>query len=141
MDFTSASTMRIEFAAAFLPQASLRLLHAYRNDFQGYLRTLFSGCARAEEGAESHDPQTKQASSWFVETSRVGARRPIVMSENGDVLVLVRKELARQKTDLLISGADVRSGMGHAPTGCAAEAIVRSSPCDVLLFGAMPRPF
>ena len=79
--------------------------------------------------------QRKQALSWFIETLRLDERRPIVMIENGDVLALVKQELARQKTELLVLGTDLGSGVEHAPTGSAAEATLRSSLCDVLFFG------
>ena len=48
--------------------------------------------------------QRKQALSRFIETLRLDERRPIVTIENGDALALVKEELARQKTDLLVLG-------------------------------------
>ena len=77
-------------------------------------------------------PQPKQASSRFIESLGLGERRPTVTIEVGDAPGLVRKELARQKTDLLVLGADERFGVQRALTG-AVEAILRASPCDVLL--------
>jgi universal stress protein E len=142
-DLTNASAARIQFAATFLPQASLRLLHAYQNHFQDYIRALLLTCSRAEERGKSPDSakqQRSQALSWLIETLRLGERRPIVMIENGNVLALVKQELARQKTELVVLGTDLRSGVEHAPTGSAAEALLRSSPCDVLFSGATPRP-
>jgi hypothetical protein len=56
-----------------------------------------------------------------------------VTIENGEALALVKEELARQKTDLLVAGTHARSGMEHAPIGSGVEAILRSSPCDVLV--------
>ena len=40
IDFTDASAERIQFAANFLPQASLHLLHTYRRPFQDYVAPL-----------------------------------------------------------------------------------------------------
>ena len=51
---------------------------------------------------------------------------------------LVRKELARQKTDLLVLGTPAPSGVAYALFGGADEAILRSSPCDVLILPAGP---
>ena len=52
IDFTNASAAKIQFAAAFLPHASLHLLHAYQNNFQDYIRALLLTCSRAEEGGK-----------------------------------------------------------------------------------------
>ena len=62
--------------------------------------------------------------SRLIETLELGERRPLVTIENGDALALVKEELARQKTDLLVVGTHARSGMEHAPIGIAAEAIL-----------------
>ena len=68
--------------------------------------------------------------SRFVETLGLGRRGPLVTSENGDALALVKEELARQKVDLLVLGA--YAGMERAPIGSAALAALGSSRCDLL---------
>jgi nucleotide-binding universal stress UspA family protein len=136
IDLTSASAARLQFAAAFLPRASLHLLHAYKRCFQDYVAPLSLTFSREQEGRKLSDPigqQPKHAASRFVATLRLGERRPTLTVENGDALVLVKEELARQKTDLLVLGAQAGSGMEHAPIGRAAEAVLRSSRCDILL--------
>ena len=84
---------------------------------------MFSGLIR---------PQPKEALSRFIESLGLGERRPTVTIEVGDAPGLARKELAREKTDLLVLGADARFGVQRALTS-AVEAILRTSPCDVLL--------
>jgi universal stress protein E len=146
IDVTDASAARIQFAAAFLPQASLHLLHTYKRPFQDYVASLSLTFSREEESKFSGPTrqQRKRALSRLIETLELGERRPLVTIENGDALALVKEEIARQKTDLLVIGTHARSGMGQAPIGNAAEAILRSSACDTLVLpvhwqGVAPR--
>jgi nucleotide-binding universal stress UspA family protein len=135
IDFTDASAARIQFAASFLPQASLHLLHTYKRPFQDYVAPVSLTFSREERGKFSGliGQQRKQALSRLIETLELGEHRPLVTTENGDALARVKEELARQKTDLLVVGPHARPGMEHAPIGRAAEAILRSSPCDILV--------
>jgi universal stress protein E len=134
IDFTDASAARVQFAAALLPRASVYLLHTYNRPFQN-VAPLSLTFSREETGKFSGPTgqQRKQALSRLIETLELGERRPIVTIENGNALALVKEELARQKTDLLVLGTHARSGMEHASIGSAAEAILRSSPCDILV--------
>lgn len=134
IDFTDASTVRIQFAAAFLPEASFHLLHTYKKPFQDYVARS-STFSRGEGGKFSgpFGQQRKHALSRLIETMELGERRPLLTIERGDTLALVKEELARQKTDLLVVGTHARPRMAHAPMGSEAEAILRSSPCDMLV--------
>jgi nucleotide-binding universal stress UspA family protein len=142
IDFTDASAARIQFAASFLPQAGLHLLHTYKRPFQDYVAPLSLTFSREERGKFSGPigQQRKQALSRLMETLGLGERRPLVTIENGDELARVKEELARQKTDLLVVGIHARSGMEHAPIGSAAEPILRSSPCDMLILLSIHGP-
>jgi nucleotide-binding universal stress UspA family protein len=136
IDFTSASAARIQFAADFLPQARLHLLHAHRRCFQDYVAPLSSALSQVgERGGVSGLAQQRPTpvSSWFIETLRLGGHRPIVTIENDDAPAAVRKELARRKTDLLVLGTQARSGTAHVPMGSVAEAALGSNRCDMLL--------
>jgi universal stress protein E len=135
IDFTDASAARIQFAAAFLAQSSLHILHTYKRPFQDSVAPLSLTFSREERGKFSSPigQQRKQALSRLIETLELGERRPLVTIENGDVLALVKEELARQKTDLLVLGTHTRSRMEHVPFGSGVEAILRSSPCDILV--------
>ena len=62
---------------------------------------------------------------------------PTLTVENGDALLLIKKELARQKTDLLVIGSRARTDPEPARVGRAAEAALRSSACDILF---LPSP-
>jgi nucleotide-binding universal stress UspA family protein len=143
IDLTSASAATTQFAAAFLPQANLHLLHAYKRRFQDYMAPLSSTFSREDEGRKHSNPigqQPKHAVSRFVATLRLCERRPTLTVEIGDALALVQEELARQKTDLLVLGARARSGMEHAPIGSAAGAALGSSRCDILFLPPMDLP-
>jgi nucleotide-binding universal stress UspA family protein len=141
IDVTDASAARIQFAAAFLPQASLHLLHTSKRPFQGYVAPPSLTFSREERGKYSRHigQQPKQALTRLIESLGLGERRPLVTIEKGDALALVKEELARQKTDLLVVGTQARSGMEHAPIRSGAEAILRSSPCDILVLSVHGR--
>ena len=124
IDFTNASAAGIEFAAAFLPRASLHLLHAYRRRFRDHVE------AARFTGVIGQNP--RQALSSFATALGLGERRPVVTIANGDALVRLKEELARQKTDLLVLGTQLRCGLEHTPLGRAADAVLGSSPCDML---------
>jgi nucleotide-binding universal stress UspA family protein len=135
VDFTDAAAAMIRSAAAFLPHARLHLLHASKKRLQDYVAapSLPSGPYQ-ERGKVSGlvEQSRKQALSWFIETLRLGERRPMATIGSGDALALVKQELALQKTDLLVLGTHARSGTGHASIGGAAEATLGSSRCDIL---------
>jgi nucleotide-binding universal stress UspA family protein len=135
IDFTDAAAAMIRSAAAFLPQARLHLLHASKGRWQDYVAApfLLSGpCQEREMVSGLMEHSRKQALSWFIETLRLGERRPMVTVGSGDAVALVKQELALQKTDLLVLGTHVRSGTGHASIGGVADATLGSSRCDVL---------
>ena len=178
IDFTDASAARIRFAAAFLPQARLHLLHAYKRCFQDYIaapsltfgpeeeRGKVSGPERDDCSLSHHtalsfclardlfrkpaptlqdrapvERQRKQALSWLIEASGLGERRPVVTIEGGDALALVKQELARQKTDLLVLGAHARSATEHTSISSAGGGAVGwRSPCDVLFLSLYDLP-
>jgi nucleotide-binding universal stress UspA family protein len=178
IDFTDASAARVRFAAAFLPQARLHLLHAYKRRFQDYIaapsltfgpeeeRGKISGPERDDCSLSHHtalsfclarglfrkpaptlqdrapvERQRKQALSWLIEASGLGERRPVVTIEGGDALALVRQELARQKTDLLVMGAHARSATEHTSISSAGGGAVGwRSPCDVLFLSLYDLP-
>jgi nucleotide-binding universal stress UspA family protein len=123
---TSRSAARIQLAADFLPQARLHLLHARMARYEKYVTPI----SRALRAARS-DVVGQSQETWpnFIGTLKLGTRKPIMTSQRGDPLVLVKSELARQKTDLLVWGIDLEAGMNLA----GMELAIRSSSCDVLL--------
>lgn len=118
VDFSDASTAAIRFAADLLPEASLHLLHARR------WSAAVVGAA-AEEATETM--------SRMIDTLALSARRPIVTVRSGEVLALIKEELARQKTDLVAMGTHTKTGVLHALTGSVAVSVLGSSACDVLV--------
>jgi universal stress protein E len=143
IDLTDASAATAQFAAAFLPQANLHVLHAYKRCFRDYVAPLPSAFSPEDEERTACKPmeqRPKDAVSRFIATLRLGERRPTATIENGDALALVQEELARQKTDLLVLGARARSGTEHAPIGSAAATALGSSRCDMLFLPMMDLP-
>jgi nucleotide-binding universal stress UspA family protein len=139
IDLTDVSAARLQFAATLFPEASLHLLHAYKGRLQGYLAPL--SLHREHNRRKLYNGrQPEHAASHFVASLRLGDRRPILKVENGDTLALVKQELARQKTDLLVLGAQARPGMKYVPIGSGAEAAFASSRCDMLFLPLMDLP-
>jgi nucleotide-binding universal stress UspA family protein len=135
VDFSDPSAARIQFAAAFLPQARLHVLHAYQRPFHDDVVPFSSMFNQEERGKFSGlvDQQPKPALCRWIESLGLGERSPLVTIENGDALAVTKKELARQKTDLLIVGGHAQSGMKRTPAASKVGAILRSSPCDTLV--------
>jgi len=138
IDFTEAAAARTQFAASFLPKASLHLLHTYKKPIQDYVAPFILPFSREQKDKSScpMGQEPRQVLSRWIETLELGERRPLVTIENGDAPARVSEELARQKTDLLVIGSHARSGTEHTPLVLAAETILRSSPCDVLILPA-----
>jgi nucleotide-binding universal stress UspA family protein len=134
VDFTNAAASRIRFAAAFLPDARLHLLHACKSRFQDFIAPLCSAFSKEERPTSSGliGERPERAFSCLIETLRLAERRPLVTVEPGDPMVLVKRQLARQKTDLLVLGAPVRTGVEHMRIGGAMQTALESSSCDVL---------
>ena len=129
VDFTKGSAARVQFAATFLPHARLHLLLAHRRRLPNYLASVSLMFSRAEKASQSSELAGQQFNRL---TERLGLdRRPIITFADGEPLALVKEELARQKTDLVVLGIYVRSRSLLA--GRAVEtAALRASSCDIL---------
>ncbi len=135
VDFSDASTAAIRFAAAFLPNASLHLFHAYKGPFQDYVVTLSLTFSR-EERAKFAGPigeQAKHAMSKLIDSLKLAERQPIVTIMNGDALTLIEEELAKEKTDLVVMGTHARTGLAYALIGSVPEAVLKTGQCDMLI--------
>jgi nucleotide-binding universal stress UspA family protein len=132
-DLTSAAVAGIRFAAAFLPQASLHLLHADKRCLRDIVASLpFS---REKEGgmlSGAGSPPSVGTLSSFIGSLGLDRRRPLVTIENGNPLAAVQAELSRQKTDLLVWGAHDRSGMKPGLINVAARSLPKAAPLDTL---------
>lgn len=135
VEFSDVSTAAIRHTTAFLPQAHIHLLHAYKGPLQDYVATLSLTFSREERGkfAGPIGEQAKQAMTRLIDTLGLGARRPLVTIENGDALALIKEELAKLKTDLVVMGTHARSGLDHVLIGSVADAVLRSSRYDMLV--------
>jgi nucleotide-binding universal stress UspA family protein len=134
VDLTTASAARVRFAATFLPHARLHLLLAHRRRFPN---CFAAGSLMRDQGemvagqpSERSGQQSHRALSRLIE-SLVLERRPIVTFAKGELLALVKEELARQKTDLLVLGIHARSS-DLLPGRAVGIAALRASSCDIL---------
>ena len=132
-DLTSAAVARIRFTAAFLPQACLHLLHADKPCVRDYLPSLtFSRENKGDDFSGLERRPSGKTLSSFIGSLGLDRRRPVVTIENGDPLAVVKAELSRQKTDLLVWSAHDRSGMKPGLIAVAAQTPPKAAPWDTL---------
>jgi nucleotide-binding universal stress UspA family protein len=134
VDLSDSAPAAVLFTADLLPQANLHLLHVYRTCLMDYAAMLAAAMspAKAGNGAALTALLAAESARRLIAALPPGRPRPTLTVENGDALHVIRKELARQKTDLLVIGNGARSDPGRARIARAAEAAIRSSPCDIL---------
>jgi nucleotide-binding universal stress UspA family protein len=134
VDFGEAAPAAIRFAADLLPRANLHLLHAYRTSLMDYAATLAAAFSpgRAGKRALLTAQHVEEAARRLIAALTPDRPTPTLTVENGDALHVIRKELARQKTDLLVVGDSACSDLGRARIARAAETALRSGPCDIL---------
>ena len=80
----------------------------------------------------------EQAMSRLIDRLGLSPDRTIVTVRNGDAATLIKEELDRKGTDLLVVGTHARSGIARALIGSVAETALESSRCNVLVV-PMPR--
>jgi nucleotide-binding universal stress UspA family protein len=134
VDLSDAVPFAVRFAADLLPRANLHLLHAFRPrlmDYAGTLAAAFSP-GQAGKGALLTAQHAEAAARRLIAVLPPDRPTPTLTVENGDALLVIRKELARQKTDLLVVGDSACSDLGRARIARAAEMALRSGPCDIL---------
>lgn len=115
LDFTDAAAARVKFAACFLPGANLHLLHTYKPAFRNRV-ALFAGTSGGGQPGRASGTivqELRQTLSRLIESLDLGGR-PVLTISNGDSWALVREELARKKTDLLVAAPQAVSSLSHA---------------------------
>jgi nucleotide-binding universal stress UspA family protein len=129
IDFSDATVPALQFAAEFVPpHASIHLFHvAATTTFSPEYVTACTG--RVAQ-------QARYAISHLIESSGLGERRPIVTIKSGNAVALIKEELAEEKTDLVVLGTRARSGRAYGLGGGVAEAVLRSSLCDIVVIPA-----
>lgn len=135
VEFSDVSKAAIRFAASFLPEARIHLLHAYKGPLQDYIATLSLTFSR-EERAKFAGPigeQAKQAMTRLIDTLGIGSHQPLITIETGDALALINEELAKQKSGLVVMGTHARSSLDQVLVGSMADAVLRSSWYDMLV--------
>jgi universal stress protein E len=143
IDLTSASAARVQLTAAFVPQASLHLLYACKRGSHRRVAPVASTLGPEEQTGKLPRltrGRSDLALSSFIESLGLRERRPVAIVGNGDALLGLKQELALQKTDLLVLEARASAGLGQGLRGRGTEAIVRSSPCDVLFSSCIGLP-
>jgi nucleotide-binding universal stress UspA family protein len=135
-DFSGCSRRAMRAAFAIAPGAAFHLVHAFDVPFEGFL----PGSNVRREVGEEHDEVLSRLADeevgTFTATSahcRFGRPRIEKVLRQGEVIGVLRHEVASLRAELLAIGTHGRSGLSRAVLGSVAQDLVDRPPCDVLV--------
>jgi nucleotide-binding universal stress UspA family protein len=136
VDFSVFARRAVEFAARFMPNAELELVHAYHVPFEGFLK----GDDTREQMAAEISGRFRKLVDEEMATFLANLQQPrpqlrCVMQE-GTVHEVIAARVRETAPDLLVIGTHGKTGLAHAFLGSVAEDLLRSPPCDVLTVSA-----
>lgn len=86
---------------------------------------------------ESRDVATSVAATYLTELHEAHAHLPVTIQtrvvNGGDVASVIVETAVSEQVDLMVMGANGRSGFGQAILGSVAERVLRNAPCPMLL--------
>lgn len=131
VDFSESSRPALESAAdlARRLEAGLTLLHVWKGPRGG-------GRAAMAPAAEPRDVEAdlaRELEGWKREAERIAGREVRTAVRTGVPAAEVARFATERKADLVVVGTRGRTGIERAVLGSVAEAIVRHSPCAVLV--------
>jgi nucleotide-binding universal stress UspA family protein len=125
-DFSVCSQTAIEAAAALLPGARIRLVHAYQPSFEGLLNAKETA-AFVREGCET------EMNSFVQKLSADIRSRMEIHLEEGDLTRVLERKLRELPGSLLVIGSHGQSGISYAALGSRAAELLASEPSDILV--------
>ena len=132
VDFSVYSRRAVEFAASFVPNGQLHLVHAYHVPFKGFLH----GDDTRRQFSKQHQTQFQkmvdEEMASFLSTVEANAPKLERIMQEGMPQEILHRQVNRLKPDLLVVGTHGRTGVAHAFLGSVAEDMLRDPPCDVL---------
>jgi len=132
IDFSESSRAALEQAADLARrfEAELTLVHVWKGARAAGERIAFSPPALTlEEEAELGH----KLGGWRREAERLSGREVRTAVMGGSPIAEIPRYATEQKADLVVVGTHGRTGIERAVLGSVAEAIVRHSPCTVLV--------
>ena len=131
-DNSPAAQRALECAVAIAPNAEFHLLHAIHVPFTGFLGPESQAQIRREQERNLRNAFEKGIRA-HVERLGNGGLRATFHLEEGDIVRVIRNQVARLKPDLLAIGSHGGSGLRHALIGSVAGRMLSDPPVDVLV--------
>jgi nucleotide-binding universal stress UspA family protein len=131
-DNSPASRRALEYAAAIAPDAEFHLLHTVHVPFKGLLGPESQEQIRQEQERHFKEALEKDIRAHAQKLGKGGLRVTFHV-EDGDVLGVIRDQVARLRPDFLAIGSHGRSGLRQALIGTVAGHLLSDPPVDVLV--------
>ncbi len=131
-DNSPASRRALEYAAAIAPDAEFHLLHTVHVPFKGLLGPESQEQIRQEQERHFKEALEKDIRAHAQRLGK-GGLKVIFHVEDGDVLGVIRDQVARLRPDFLAIGSHGRSGLRQALIGTVAGHLLSDPPVDVLV--------
>lgn len=133
VDLSDTSTRVADLALTLLPPGVplIRVVHVFHVALAGWL----DGDSLAQQRRELADHAAAAAKRFTAPYAARGIECRLVVCE-GDPRVVILREAARDRCDLIVLATHARTGIAHALLGSVAEWLVRAAPSDV----AVARP-
>lgn len=132
-DFSVPSRMALEFAVRLAPTARVHMVHAYDIPFRTLMPGEPAGSTSRRLARQFEDPIREQIEAFNRSLSPALARRGFrCVVREGDVVTVLRRQVRKLRSPLLVLGTHGRTGLARAFMGSTTEAILSDPPCDVL---------
>lgn len=132
IDFSAYSRQAVQFAASFAPSAEILLLHAYSVPFQGFLFGQGTRRAFAKQLRSEFEQMVEAEMAAILADEKAKAAKFEHIMGEGEVRTVIRREVRREKPDLLVIGTHGRTGVAHAFLGSVADDMLKEPPCDIV---------
>lgn len=131
-DNSPASRRALECAAAIAPDADFHLLHTVHVPFKGLLDSESQTQIRRAQEQNFKVALEKDIRAHAEKLGTAGLRVTFHVKD-GDILGVIRDQVARLKPDFLAIGSHGRSGLRQALIGTVAGNLLSDPPVDVLV--------
>lgn len=138
-DLSDVSRATVDLASSVLESGiGVRVVHAYRVPFQGFLESAVPSDQMQEHRAElrAHARErVRELTSWFEHEGH-----PVVtVLREGDARRVVVSDLLLTNADIVVVGTHGRGPLPRFFLGSVSEFLLREAPCDVLV--GRPEPY
>lgn len=130
VDFSTHARRAIQFCLSFLPEAELRLVHACRIPYSGFIH---GGREMSKSDESAFLAEVGGELDSFLAGFGGRLSREDCRIELGTPQDVLRLQVADMDAQLAVVGTHGRTGISRAVLGSVAEDLVGNPPCDVLV--------